>query len=189
MSDRVLKQVKSRIAEGAVMKPTHASEGVMPWNAMSIDEVAEIKAFIRNYASVHGLPQPAAPRGHNKPAPKYLPCATTKKDVHTQYSKAGGAVAYTTFVKVWNRDCADVIIMKPKEDVCGTCSDLQSSIARARTEEQRLQLTESLRTHILLANSARDSYRECIEKAKTAIGECVLGQPTTYQHLTFDFAQ
>ena len=34
-------------------------------------EVSEVKTFIKRYAAIHGLPQPAAPRGHNKPAPTF----------------------------------------------------------------------------------------------------------------------
>ena len=72
----------------------------MPWNALTADEVEEVKMFIQNYATVNGLPQPAASRGHNKQVPTYLPCVTTKKQVHTEYSKAGGKVAYSTFAKL-----------------------------------------------------------------------------------------
>ena len=80
--------------------------------------------FIQNYATVNGLPQPAAPRGHNKQAPTHLPCVTTKKQVHTEYSKAGGKVAYSTFAKLWSKEGRDIVIMLPREDVCGTCAYL-----------------------------------------------------------------
>ena len=69
----------------------------MPWNALPADEVEEVKMFFQNFTTVNGLPKPAAPRGHNKQAPTYLPCVTTKKQVHAEYGKAGGKVAYSTF--------------------------------------------------------------------------------------------
>ena len=84
------KTLQANLAQDIVSPPRPGSEGTMPWNALPADEVEEVKMFIRNYAFINGLPQPAAPRGHNKQAPTYLPCVTTKKQVHAEYSKAGG---------------------------------------------------------------------------------------------------
>ena len=188
-SEHKLKRVQSRLKEDAVTPASHGNEGLTPWHALTTPEASEIRSFISHYATIHGLPQPAAPRGHNKPAPTYLPCCTTKKHVHEQYMEAGGKVAYPTFVRLWNKQCSDIIIMKPKEDVCATCSDLQSQISRARTEEKRLQYTESLRDHINLATAARDEYRNCIQRAKDAIAAVEPFDTPAYEHFTFDFAQ
>ena len=69
------------------------------------------------------------------------------QNVHALYAKAGGTVSYQTFDKLWLRDCSDVIIMKPKKDMCGTCSDLQSVIVRARTEDARKRSVDELTEH------------------------------------------
>ena len=37
----------------------HGSAGKLPPNAISPARAEQVTAFIRNYASVHGLPQPA----------------------------------------------------------------------------------------------------------------------------------
>ena len=81
--------------------------------------------FMKHYESVNGLPQPATPRGHNQPAPTYLPYAATKKLVHAWYARAGGKVAYTTFVKLWNQHCITIVIMGPKKEICCRCADWQ----------------------------------------------------------------
>ena len=44
--------------------------------------------FIKNYALVHGLPQPAAPGGRAKKAPSYLPTIENYKIVHAKYKQA-----------------------------------------------------------------------------------------------------
>ena len=103
ISEWTLKTLQGNSAQDIISPPRHGSEGTMPCNALPADEVEEVKIFIRNYATVNGLPQPAAPRGHNKQAPTYLPCVTTKKQVHAEYSKAGGKVAYSTFAKLWSK--------------------------------------------------------------------------------------
>ena len=83
----------------------------MPWNALPSDEVEEVKMFIQIYATVNGLPQPAAPRGHNKQAPTYPPCVTTKKQVHAEYRKAGRKVAYSMFAKLWSKPIPNVLLL------------------------------------------------------------------------------
>ena len=159
VSERVLRKIQAHLNEGIIVPPQHASEGRSPWNAVPVDEVRAVKRFIEHNGSVHGLPQPAVPRGHNKPG-VYLPCVTTKKLVHGLYQKSGGAVAYPTFVKIWNRECSSVVIMTPKKDVCCKCSDLQSIISRARTEESRRNHCAALKAHMDIGISLA-SFRVC----------------------------
>ena len=173
------------------MPVPHGNVGVKPWHAVTAEEVTKVRDFILNYASINGLPQPSAPRGHNVAAPTYLPSVSTKKLTHALYMKAGGTVSYQTFDKLWLRDCPDVIIMKPKEDVCGEYSNLQSIIVRAKTEEARQTSVDALRTHMEHANKARDHYRDVIQKAKDAIKLAAEhNNPVpNFEHYTFDFAQ
>ena len=186
-----LQSVQSHLDAGIIVPPDHGNVGSTPWHAVSAEEVGMVRDFIQNYACVHGLPQPSAPRGHNTAAPTYLPSIATKKMVHALYAKAGGTVSYQTFDKLWLRDCSDVIIMKPKEDVCGTCSDLQSVIVRARTEDARKRSVDELTEHMRHANEARDHYRHMIAKAKDALAEVQQDDDAElrFEHYTFDFAQ
>ena len=187
----MLQKVQSHLEAGCIVTPPHGRSGARPWNVHSDDENQSATQFIPNYADVHGLPQPAAPRGHNKPVPIYLPCHTTKKMVHGLFMKSGGSMSYISFNRVWTTTCADIIIMKLREDVCGTCAQFQSQISRAVTEEDRLTITESLKTHVTTAMDARDHYRACIARAKVAEVEAQGRQDNTltYSHMTFDFAQ
>ena len=108
--------------------------------------------------------------------------------VHALCAKAGGTVSYQTVDELWLRDCSDVIIMKPKEDVC---SDLQSVIVRARTEDARKRSVDELTEHMRHANEVRDHYRHMIAKAKDALAEVQQGDDAELrlEHYTFDFAQ
>ena len=74
----VLRKVQAHLAAGCVVTPTHGLSGKNPWNVHSDEENLSATLFTQNYADVHGLPKPAAPRGHNKPRP----CHTTKTMVH-----------------------------------------------------------------------------------------------------------
>ena len=109
--------------------------------------VHEVSSFISHYVAVHGLPQPAAPRGHNRPVPAFLPCSPKKKQVCEKYLKAGGKAAQHS--SLWSQQCSEIVVMQPKEDVYGKCSDLLSQVYHALTEVKRLLSTESLRTQSL----------------------------------------
>ena len=122
---------------GVIVTPDHGPgrKGQAAWNTLDEAETAAAVQFIQNYGDVYGLPQPAAPRGHNGPSPIYLPCFTTRKMVHGLDQQAEGAMSYRSFTRVWSKVCADVVIMKPREDVCSKYSDLRSQISRALNEE------------------------------------------------------
>ena len=157
-----LHTVQSHLDAGMVVPPTHGNVISTAWHAVSEADTVKVRDFIQHYASVHGLPQPSAPRGHNIPALTYLPSSCTKLLVHALYVKAGGSVSYRTWLQLWARDCPSVIIMQPKEDVCGECSDLQSKSVRVKTEVSRQQSVDKLKKHMEAANEARDHYRELI---------------------------
>ena len=102
--------------------------------------------------------------------------------------KSDGSMSYISFTRDWTTTCADIIIMKPREDVCGTCAQFQSQISRAVTEEDRLTITESLKTHVTTAMDARDHYLACIARVE-AEAQGRQDNTLTYSHMTFDFAQ
>ena len=81
--------------------------------------------------------------------------------------------------------------MQPREDVCGTCAQYQSQIARTITEQERRAITESLKTHITAAMDARDHYRACITRAKLAEANSIdqKSDNVSYSHAIFDFTQ
>ena len=182
-------KVESHLARGTITFAAHGKTGAVPWNTIPEEERTSVVAFIKNYADRFGLPQPSAPRGHNKPAPIYLPCHTTKLLLHSDYIQAGGEVSYTTFRRIWKVACPDIVIMRPREDVCAVCSNLQSKIFRAITEEERVETTGQLQQHMDKAIFARDFYRSCITKGKLAINLENPDATPEYTHLTFDFAQ
>ena len=62
------------------------------------------------------------------PSPIYPPCFTTKTMPHGLYfQKSGGVTFYRSFTRVRLKISADIVMtMKPWDEVCAKCSDLQS---------------------------------------------------------------
>ena len=80
-------------------------------------------------------------------------------------------MSFTSFKRVWLKMCADINITKPREDVCATCSNFQSKISRALTEDDRISTTDALRSHVNKAIDVSDYYQSCISKSKIAHSE------------------
>ena len=83
VSRHELHTVQSHLDAGTVVPVPHGNVGVKPWHAVTAEEVTKVRDFILNYASISGLPQSPAPRGHNVAAPTYLPSVSIACNLRT----------------------------------------------------------------------------------------------------------
>ena len=173
------------IAEAASADlPSHKSKGNQPSNVMHPSVVENAVAYVRNIANIVGLPQPAAPRGRAKLAPIYLPASHRKRNVYDSYVEsldtAEQPISYRSFCRLWQVHASDVVVMKPRTDVCAICERHRESIKRARTEEEFAEANQRLAMHLETARDERAYYNDMISTAR---------EDNTLCHLTFDFAQ
>ena len=100
-----LARLKNLAAVDVCFPEPHGNKGKAPWNQLTADQRSRASEFIKkNYASVHGLPMPAAPRGRALTAPTYLPASNTFVSVHTEYCKAEGdatCISLSSFKRIW----------------------------------------------------------------------------------------
>ena len=124
------------------------------WNKFPDDVICRTKQFIMNYAAVHGLPMPAAPRGRAHEAPTYLPASCTYKDVHAEYVRQScdlRIMSYQSFARLWLAKCKSIKFMTRRMDVCYRCELLRDRIQKSRAEDEKIKATEALRSHVILA--------------------------------------
>ena len=74
-----LRTLQDQVEGGQVTLPPHKSAGRVAVNVLPPDMADNIGKFIHNYAAMHGMPQPAAPRGRPDRPPVYLPASVNKK--------------------------------------------------------------------------------------------------------------
>ena len=134
--------LKHYSANGAVPRQ-HGNRGRKPKHSKNFDDVQRVLNFILGYADEQGLPQPAAPRGRDDEPPIFLPCNSSKKEIHGMYKYACEKenirkVEYHTFINIWNSCTAHIKICGPHFDVCHRCELLRKKVMDARTEEDRL---------------------------------------------------
>ena len=159
--------------------------GHTPWNVYTEETRQRAVEFLKNFASINGLPMPAAPRGRAQTAPTYLPSSCTKHGIWTEYSNAAEAgveaVGQKTFMRLWKKHLPNIQIMNPRFDVCAKCEDLRDKMKHASSEFLKLKISSDLRSHVELAQQERGFYTTCIDTAKN--------DPASFTHLTFDFAE
>lgn len=183
IGEHVYRKLREVAEQSDAELPLHGGTGRDAHHALQPDVIEHVVAFIKNTASVHGLPQPAAPRGRARTAPIYMPATHRKKRVFQDYLDSAGEefrVSYRTFCRLWSHHASDVIVMKPRTDVCAICEKLREKIKSARNEEEFIVASDALMHHLETARDERSYYKYAIDNAK---------EPAGAVHLTFDFAQ
>ena len=85
ISEKYLKTIRAWYLRNGLVPRVHGNAEHRPPHAF--DHVV-IRAVVQMYTEVHGLPQPAAPRGRAEVPPTYLPASQNFKTVHSQYVRA-----------------------------------------------------------------------------------------------------
>ena len=184
------------IREEAVLPREHGGLGRRP-NTAYPEEVSETAVrFIKNFAGVHGLPQPAARRSRPDDPPVYLPAHQNYKLVHAKYfdemTGKQDCLGYHAFCKLWRRECTAIKFMSPREDVCHVCEEMRGNVRIAKSETEKEGALKAFSDHLESAQVERDAYREAIKSAKEAwqvSQENDEKESPHLMHYTFDFAQ
>lgn len=137
---------------------------------------------------------------------KLLPSSDTKQGLYLKYKgmcdqSGDTCVGRTMFYNIWNNFCADVVIMRPRTDLCALCQRNMTSHANLRgaSEEYKCAFYEKCQKHLELVNAERASYKSIVIKTideldLTEVKQNELGLviPNSYEkgiHYSFDFAQ
>lgn len=72
-------------------------------------------------------------------------------------------VARSTFFQIWNTFCLDIVIMKPKSDLCELCQKNYTSHARLRgaTDEEKAAKCQE---HLHIVDDERAAYKAIIKE-------------------------
>jgi len=151
-----LQAIIKHVSRHGVTTRTHGNTGRKPIHSVTFEDVTNVVNFVRNYAGVYGLPQPAAPRGIDNLPTVFLPASNTKTDIHKEYvaSCCGGrALRLTSFKDIWATCCPHIRIAKPREDVCISCERHRQAIMGAVDDEEKLEALEAMERHVQLAKT------------------------------------
>ena len=95
-------------------------------------------------------------------------------------------VKKSCFCTIWDSVLSHIRIATPRDDVCATCEKLRKQVADAVSEEDKIERSQQLSSHVIGAQRERTVYRECLQRATDSKD---MPPEERYNHYTFDFCQ
>lgn len=198
---RLLKHYK----EYGMTPPIHKNYKRTPKKTCSKETLEKVIMFIRNYAEESALFMPGRLANH-RVIVKLLPSSDTKVLLYQKY-KESCVIANELFVgkslfkATWNRFCQDVVIMRPRTDLCYFRQKNITTHTKLNgaTEEEKQAFFLKCQEHLNTVNTERASYKSVIKQTvddfiahEVLLDENMCVIPNTYDgsiHYSFDFAQ
>jgi hypothetical protein len=196
-----LKRKQKYLLEAGTIPPVHGNAGKKPIHACSNDDIQAVLAFIANFASIHGLPDPGRDLRIGKGKVMiYLPSVMSYMAAHRIFRNSmegsnSRIVEYHTFRRLWVENYPHIVFSKTKSDLCMSCEEYNKQINMAvatGTEEEKLEILEEAKNHLLAALKERNHYRRSMEIAKQSYDACENSESKIVpkvMHYSWDFAQ
>jgi len=205
-----LKYLQKHLAEVGTLPPMHGNTGRKPKHAFSLDEKKDIKAFINNFAAMHGMPDPGRDLRKGKGRLRILlPTVLNYREVHRIYLKSTSdrdvrQVEYHSFVRIWQEMAPHICFNKPRSDLCMTCENFKKALNQIASdmkesrEDEKVRIHQQAIAHLERAKKERGYYQDCIsvaEKSYQKLGPqqkvppCKPNSRNIAMHYSWDFAQ
>jgi hypothetical protein len=175
--------------------------------ALPLDVRKKAVTFIKTFSNNNALVLPGRmPTYRMNTDLLLLPSLMSKSYVYNKYVNAcmedgSKPVSQSLWYALWNCFCGNVVIQRPRTDLCDFCQKSVTTMRRLQglpDEIKRQRITESL-NHLNHVAQERQYYHDTIEKCKTSISAavreaCTLRprKPNSFDgcaHYSFDYAQ
>jgi len=206
-----LERLKAHVSGENITRPVHGNSGRTPANAYTLSEREQVKSFVLNFTTIHGLPDPGRDVRKGKGQLSILlPSVMSYHSVHQQYSismtTAGHApMAYRTFLKIWQEAFPHIKFNDPRSDLCMTCEDFKKRLNQLaatldeQKEKKQAQLHRDAIEHLRLVKKERLFYQANAKVAHQYYRKLGLKTPHSMprkpnsrpmmSHYSWDFAQ
>ena len=206
-----LYRLKSYVTQKSITIPIHGNYGRTPTNAYRMSDREQVKSFIVNFTSIHGLPDPGRDIRKGKGKLRVLlPSIMSYNSVHQQYAinckvSGGSPIAYRTFLKIWQDELPHVKFNDPKTDLCMTCEDFKKRLNQVASaldenkEKKKAQIHKEALEHLKHTKKERLFYKanakianEYYQKIAAEKNHQKPSKPNSKRimaHYSWDFAQ
>ncbi|MCP4399219.1 MAG: hypothetical protein GY801_18195 [bacterium] len=205
-----LKTLQKHIAAVGTSPPLHGNAGRKPKHAYTAEEKQDVKAFIVNFAAMHGMPDPGRDLRKGKGTLRILlPTVLNDMEVHRIYLKSTSGralrhVEYRSFVRIWQETAPHICFNTPRSDLCITCENFKkalNTITSDMTEnrdDEKIRIHQHAIDHLEQTKKERGFYHHCIhlaEKGYSQLGPrqrrtpCKPNYRSIPMHYSWDFAQ
>ena len=151
-----LQDLRSHYLSNGLVPRLHGHTGRVGPDALNMEAVQRIIAFVMQYAEINALLLPGRIPGYKRDDLQILPSSTTKRAVWCLYQTEAERqsiweVSYSTFCRIWREFLGHVVVCKPMTDLCATCQQNSTAIVRSinLSEEEKSQVcTQDYNTYV-----------------------------------------
>lgn len=144
LTEKKFKRLMKIYKEIGVAEVRHGGRCKRSYKVTPFEESEKAFKFIQNYADNHALFLPGRQSTQYRIC-KLLPTNESKKSVYELYcANTETPLSYWLFRRLWRECCNDVIISRPKSDLCVLCSKFYTSNSEllGKSEEEKLKWIE-----------------------------------------------
>lgn len=189
---RLKRLTKMYNATGLVAKE-HGNTGRLKKHTTSFPDTEFVVRFLHNYAEQHAIILPGRSSTVYQTSLRLLPSSDSKIKIYDTYKASftdnmtQKPVNLRVFTNIWRYVFPDIVIMKPRSDLCSLCQKhFTSGAAMALvSEEEKLQTIDKMRAHLHSVSQERKNYNDIIKQTR----ENLNNGDTSTVHYSFDMAQ
>jgi len=185
------------------LQPRRKKSGgrILTKRILSFQDIEMVVQFLLNYAEANAIVLPGRIATFHRWDVKVLPSSVTKSSVWRLYKEAlpegRKAVGNSTFRKLWQQLVPNLVITKPRTDICWECHQNNTAIYRSSNlpEAVKSAKLKKQQQHLATVGVERDLYRAMVSDCKASVAAgTVLAQNAACSrsevvHYSFDFAQ
>jgi len=154
-SEKQFKSITKHLKDNGPVPMIHGNTGKVPKSTYPFEVTYEAIQFIKNFAEIHGLPQPSARCGRADIPPIYLPASYNYKIVHDIYVKSlmemdasQRITQYRSFIDIWHKCIPEIQITSPRTDISAVCDEYRDKIKTAVLEYDKISFTSQFADHL-----------------------------------------
>lgn len=197
-----LKRLKKMYKDSGLVTKDHGNTGKANKRVTKFEKAEKVVRFLQNYAEQQAIFLPGRSSTVYNANLKLLPSNETKKTVYEKYKLSfveadeDGPVLFRVFCNIWRQTCKEIIILRPRSDLCRTCQQHYTSGSKLTlaSELEKLQNLQKMQSHLELVSNERNFYRTKIKETKQSFegketfppNSCLLDAEV---HYSFDMAQ
>ena len=138
MSIARLKAIKHHWMENGMCPRGRAK--VLPHNTTKLSDIKNVVWYILQYVEDHAILLPGRIPGYKRDDLQLLPSSTTKREVWNIYHCTASAdtdpkaIGYSLFCAFWRKLTPQVVVTRPKSDLCWVCQQNSNMILQAHNQ-------------------------------------------------------
>lgn len=171
------KRLSKSFASDGIHVKSHGNRKRQPKHSLTLENRNHIVNFIRNYAEEAALFLPGR-QANQRSIVKLLPSNETKINIYRRYEEAcknSGfeATKLTTFRLTWRDFCSDIVIQRPRTDLCADCqaSYVSHSKLNGKSEQEKANFFETCRKHLSRVDVERRHYFNTIQETRASLAQ------------------